>query len=688
MASERLLATENPHIFPLECRDAFESCSSQEKLYAFFMSRASYSGARILLRQVSPESEIIFDLIIRLSKACEGDWKVLLEQKIIESRALDHFLDYAAAFLDSVGNYRGYGDTKIIPRLQPEVFRKLCSISEETKELYESIENQLYSEKPEVLGLPQNGGQSEYYPQSPSIIKSEIEAVHDTLSAKGFFLQNTRLKKTEELDEISYELLLASAECRSPEAPENKISSENSSIKIRLTYGDHSAELEKVVNHLMDATKYSRSQTQTSYLDKNIHHFRSGNMQDHIDASIYWVKDESAPVETFIGFQESYRDPLGIRCEWEGLVAIQNKSETEILGLLAKRAEHFIRLLPWCQNDSKAGPGDLGPFESSTFLKPDFVSLQVVSPVQMPVRSAHGRKNISLSNRLAAVHFYEQVPFLPAKEVDQYKRLRHPTFNAIVSAHELIGHGCGRLLEQDSTGLCNFDLENPPVSPLTGDPINTWYTAGKIPKSVFGRIYNAFNECLAESIALILMSEAELLEVLGATGSDRTAEDVLYNAYLQTICLALNGLSSYDPAQKRWGQAHDRARFGILKKLLASGPDILRLSTHHTDDKPDLTIHLSRALVSSIAHRAISDLALRLHIYKSTADVTTGSAFFESLTAVDEQSLAWREAVMAQKKPRPLYVMGNTFFDGENVVYKSYPATKEGLVQSWVERDV
>jgi dipeptidyl-peptidase-3 len=88
------------------------------------------------------------------------------------------------------------------------------------------------------------------------------------------------------------------------------------------------------------------------------------------------VQDEGAPIETFIGFQESYRDPLGIRCEWEGLVAIQNKSETKTLGLLAERAHYFISLLPWCQNDSKAGPGDLGPFESSTFVKPDFVSLQ------------------------------------------------------------------------------------------------------------------------------------------------------------------------------------------------------------------------------------------------------------------------------------------------------------------------
>jgi dipeptidyl-peptidase-3 len=207
-------------------------------------------------------------------------------------------------------------------------------------------------------------------------MKSEIEAVQDTLLNQKIFLQNTRLKKKEEDGEISYELLLASAERRPSDTPENKVRSETSSVEIQFTYGDHSTELQKVVNHIAEATKYSRSETQTTYLDKNVHHFRSGNMQDHIDASIYWVKDKSAPVETCIGFQESYRDPMGLRCEWEGLVAIQNKSETETLGLVAERAKDFIRLLPWCQNDSKAGPGDLGPFENSTFVKPDFVSLQ------------------------------------------------------------------------------------------------------------------------------------------------------------------------------------------------------------------------------------------------------------------------------------------------------------------------
>jgi dipeptidyl-peptidase-3 len=122
--------------------------------------------------------------------------------------------------------------------------------------------------------------------------------------------------------------------------------------------------------------------------------------------------------------------------------------------------------------------------------------------------------------------------------------------------------------------------------------------------------------------------------------------------------------------------------------LIAADPDLLKISQHQTDDKPDLTIRLSRLLLPSVGHKAVSDLALHLHIYKSTADASAGTAYYESLTALDEEPLAWRDIVMAQKQPRPLFVMGNTFLEGEDVLYKQYPATREGLVQSWVERYV
>lgn len=68
------------------------------------------------------------------------------------------------------------------------------------------------------------------------------------------------------------------------------------------------------------------------------------------------------------GFIESYRDPYGVRGEWEGFVAIVNKETSLRYQRLVEMAEKVISRLPWP-----------AAFEKDTFLRPDFTSLEIVS---------------------------------------------------------------------------------------------------------------------------------------------------------------------------------------------------------------------------------------------------------------------------------------------------------------------
>jgi len=69
---KQYLADDPPTVVLLGIKPHFEALSDKEKKYAHYISMASLSGTRINLRQMSHESEAIYDFILALHRSCYG----------------------------------------------------------------------------------------------------------------------------------------------------------------------------------------------------------------------------------------------------------------------------------------------------------------------------------------------------------------------------------------------------------------------------------------------------------------------------------------------------------------------------------------------------------------------------------------------------------------------------------------
>ncbi|PON27672.1 dipeptidyl-peptidase 3 [Trichoderma gamsii] len=499
-------------------------------------SSAAWLGARIILRQVSPEASSIYDFVIELHRSCSGDWNSLIGNEV-NSVELQALLTYMATFLSNVGNYYGSGDQKFIPSVDKSLLHKLATRS------------------------------------TRSVISAYIES------------------------------------------------------------------------------------------------FETGSLDAYRKSQRLWVRDKAPRVENIFGFVEPYRDPQGVRAEFEALVAIADDKETLLLTKLVDNSARFIRWLPWAtpKNDGK------GPFEKSLFEPPDCSSIHALAycssiifpginlPNYNDIRQEDGFKNVIISNRMIAESQAIQYPLVEESEAEQFKKHRFHAYYWWVVLHELLGHGTGQMMVENADG-------------------QTW-------TGQFGDLATTVDECRAEFVGAYLMDDSELLALFGFTDSSEIcAEDLTYNLYLQLGVDGLRGLSNYNVQSNNWGQAHSRAHFAILKCLLQDGGGVITVA--HNKLEHSLKVRVDRSKIRTHGKPALGNMLLHLHMFRCTADTKGCRTYYEKLSSVNGEYIEWRETVLATKPPPLIFTQANTFLGGDTVTLKEYEPTAEGVIASWAERQI
>ena len=680
----------------LEATAAFQILTEKEQSYAYHLGQADWQGAKICLLQCSVESVAIFSLLqfVFSAQPIEKIKKVAIEKGLSE-KEIQQALLYAAAFYGNLGNYKSFGDTKFVPALPAErllLFLQSSDCdSEKLQKLWKECSERLYSLPPRQrqMGLGKGKGITTYF--SANCEETDAKLVNAFLDSIGLSAYNTRLFKG--VDD-TYTVKIASASTRAyDQGTSSTHTYEGKTISI--VRGDYAPLMARVVDSLKKALLYTANEMQTKMIENYIQSFDSGSHNAHKEASKYWIQDKGPAVESYIGFIESYRDPSGVRGEWEGFVACVNKEVSRKFQVLVDSAPAFLEKMPWPK-----------VLEKDTFLRPDFTSLEVLSfgssgvpaginiPNYDDIRQNIGFKNVSLGNVLQASYSVaadQVVSFIAPHDQDFFKKLKGDAFEVQVGIHELLGHGSGKLYHKGTKDADDLVHKLKFVHPVTGEPVTgPFYSEGATWGSTFGKISPTYEECRAECTGLFLCLEPDVLSVFGVTATDDGAvHDVSYINWLLMARAGLTGLEFYTPATKEWRQAHMQARYVILRLLLEAGDGKLLSLEHITgaDGKPDVIIHLNRELIATVGRKVVGDFLLKLQVYKSLGDAENGTKFYNGYSEVPKEMTQLREIVMARKEPRKLLIQPHMeMFEDGKVSLKTFPSTPEGMIESFVAR--
>jgi dipeptidyl-peptidase-3 len=657
------MTTETIPVTELKCEKAFNLLTTKEKYYAYYLWKASWEGAKICLFQCSNESPYLFMVFQRLFSKIDSNQIANLNNK---------FLEYASQFYANMGNYNSFGDDKFCPELSESEFQNIIKtyLDNNDSDSYDKILLQnldkmmpkIYSNPKSKLGFPPNEV-STYYSQN--ITEGEIKLVQEFMEKEKWGSYNTRIfKKNDRLI-----LKVASTHIKGSQIKHSVLKGAENTNEIKsglyeykgniisVEYGDYSSIMNNISHNLTLAQEFCANKNQYDMLGNYIESFDSGSLPKHIHGSYIWTQDKNPNVESYIGFIESYRDPQGVRGEFEGFVAVVNKETSRKFSDLVKNAPKFLKLLPW---DKK--------YEKDEFLLPDFTSLEVIgfassgvpSGINIPnydsVRQYYGFKNVALSNAISARDSKSKVQYILDSEQELYQSLVTPSFELQVGLHELLGHGSGKLFPEN-------------------------YNDGKTYDSVFTDLASSIEECRAECVGMFLCYNDEILEIFG-----HTTKDVSYINWLSELRAGLMGLKYYHPDTDKWGQAHMQARYVILQVCLEAGNGLVEI-TQDLNREDKVCIKVNRSKIESVGIPALGKFLRQIQIYKSTANATEGREFYKKYSKVEGDMIKIRELVIQTTKKRPMMVQPNLFLNHNNSVeLKSYENSYTGIIKSFQER--
>lgn len=507
--------------------DGFEALTLRQKLYIYYLAKATLCGRDITTDQFGCYNLRIRKVLETIYKRYEGD-RTTEEYKALET--------YLKRVWFSNGIHHHYGCEKFVPDFTEEYFRRVVESCGCEDENIDELCKVIFDPTVQPKRVNQKAGDDlvqtsacNYY---DGVTQQEAERFYDDMRDENdpmpiSYGLNSTLRKTADgtlKEDVWHEGGL---------------------------YGEA---IKHITYWLEKASEVAENELQTKIIGMLVDYYRTGDLSKFDAYSIEWLKEHEGRIDFINGFIEVYGDPLGIKASWEGIVTYKDLVATQRTQTISKNAQ-------WFEDHSPVDPrfrksqvvGVTANVVCSAMLGGDEYPSTAIG-INLPnadwIRAQYGSKSITIGN---LTHAYNQAAkgngFLQEFVADEATRAMIEKYGDVcddlhTDLHECLGHGSGQLL------------------------------AG-VSADALGSYGSTIEEARADLFGLYYIADAKLVE-LGLVPDAEAYKSQYYTYMMNGLLTQLTRIQPGNEIE----EAHMRNRALIARWTLEHYPSAVRLVKH------------------------------------------------------------------------------------------------------------
>lgn len=507
--------------------DGFEALTLRQKLYIYYLAKATLCGRDITTDQFGRYNLRIRKVLEAIYERYEGD-RTTAEYKALET--------YLKRVWFSSGIHHHYGCEKFVPAFTEEYFRQVVDCCGCEDENIDELCKVIFDPTIQPKRVNQKAGDDlvqtsacNYYEE---VTQQEAEDFYEAMRDENdpmpiSYGLNSTLRKTADgmlKEDVWHEGGL---------------------------YGDA---IKHITYWLEKAAEVAENELQAKIIGMLVDYYRTGDLRKFDAYSIEWLKEYEGRIDFINGFIEVYGDPLGMKASWEGIVTYKDMVATQRTQTISKNAQ-------WFEDHSPVDPrfrkpqvvGVTANVVCSAMLGGDEYPSTAIG-INLPnadwIRARYGSKSITIGN---LTHAYNQAAkgngFLQEFVADEATRAMIEKYGDVcddlhTDLHECLGHGSGQLL------------------------------AG-VSADALGSYGSTIEEARADLFGLYYIADAKLVE-LGLVPDAEAYKSQYYTYMMNGLLTQLTRIQPGNEIE----EAHMRNRALIARWTLEHYPSAVRLVKH------------------------------------------------------------------------------------------------------------